>query len=461
MKKAVAYGLQIISASLKAQGHSVQMVFLCDLSDPAQPYSADILKDMKRLCRDSDLIGFSVMTNHFVKAADLTLRLKKDLKTPIIWGGIHATVEPEECLEYADLICIGEGEEAMLDLVDALPSGSISNIPNIGFRQDNRIICNAPRPLTDNLGEYPFPDYDIEAHYALENGRIVPMTNQLLEDLTPEYNVITTRNCPHSCSFCANNALRRIYGTNENFVRKRPITNVIEELVDMKERLPFISQILIADDTFFFRSIEEIQDFCTRYREQVGLPMRCYVSPLTLEEEKLIPMIDAGLNSIGVGIQSFSEETLSEIYQRNTPQTAIRETVRIIEKYRDHWTKPPQYHILVDNPYETDESKAETIRFIASLPAGSDVHVLSLTFFPGTDIHERATADNLIDDQFKEIYNKKIKNIQTGADGKSDYLTCITHLLCMFPSMDQEFKARLCEFLLDKKTMAHFRKFMR
>lgn len=63
----------------------------------------------------------SLMTNQFIQAKCVTEYLKKyHVPAPIVWGGIQSTVEPEVCLEYADIVCLGEGEDALLELAGCI-----------------------------------------------------------------------------------------------------------------------------------------------------------------------------------------------------------------------------------------------------------------------------------------------------------------------------------------------------
>lgn len=432
-----ANGLRIISAYLKQQGHDVDLVFL---KIPNNVRHSEVLHeqamlDLINLCQSSDLIGFSLMTNHFLLVKNLTQRIKAQLEIPIIWGGIHPTVKPEECLEYADIVCIGEGEEAILELADKLASqDDITAIQNLWFKRDNSLIKNEVRNLEDNLDKYPFQDYDITTQYILKGTRIVKMTEQLLEEAMPkntelghaevEYFIITTRNCPHNCTYCCNNAYRKIYQGKGKFVRKRSPENIIKELETIKNTFGFIKQVLITDDTFFIRTQEEMETFCTAYRQRIQLPLRCYASPLTLTEEKLQLMLEAGLYRISMGIQSYSEETLFNIYKRPTPQRMILDKIHIIDKYKAHIPRPA-YHIIVDNPYETQQAKKETLQFVASLPPGTRIGLFPLVFYPGTELYENGLKDGILQEQVSDIYQK----FWTADDVKNvDYITHILYL---------------------------------
>lgn len=106
-------GLRSISSCLKQRGHTVQMIFLipCERHDYDLFFPPTILQELSKLVKSSDIIGISSMTNESKECIQVINYLKR-LNKPIVWGGIHATSCPDECIKYADAICIGEGEEA-------------------------------------------------------------------------------------------------------------------------------------------------------------------------------------------------------------------------------------------------------------------------------------------------------------------------------------------------------------
>lgn len=410
-----AIGLRTISAYLKNHGHQVTMVFF-NLPVPLSGHlDADgLLDSLADVCRGSDLVGMSLMSGNLMMAQELTVGLKSRLKIPIVWGGVHPTTAPESCLDYADMVCVGESEDAMLELAGKIKSGDVSGIANVWSKADGKVTRNKPRPLENDLDKFPFPDYGGQGHYVIDDGRLVPMTDTILQELLsdgggmrerlPEYIVLTARNCPHSCTYCCNNSLRKVYGTPSNFVRKRSVDNVIEELHRIRSRLPFIRSILVTDETLFYRSLEEIRDFASKYRERVGLPFACLSSPGEVDEEKLKLLSDAGLRYIAIGIQSFDQDILRRVFCRHTSPEAILRTVKLMERFSGRVT--PQYQFIADNPWESRRSSRVTERFIASLPAEASVIIFPLILFPGTELHRRAISEGKLRDSARQIYSK-------------------------------------------------------
>ena len=120
-----AFGMRTISAHLKRYGHRTRLVFIPDpfgddLRHDVKRYSDPILDQVAHLCKDSDLIGITLMTNYFDGAVQVTERIKRDSDIPVIWGGIHPTIRPEESLKHADIVCVGDGEDAILELLDSM-----------------------------------------------------------------------------------------------------------------------------------------------------------------------------------------------------------------------------------------------------------------------------------------------------------------------------------------------------
>ena len=116
-----SFGIRTVSACLKKEGHDVDLFFLT--REFRERYHKKTMDDLVKLTKGSDLIGISLMSNFWDNAVQITTKLKEHYNTPIVWGGTHATVRPDECLDYADMVCIGEGEEALVELTRKMTKG--------------------------------------------------------------------------------------------------------------------------------------------------------------------------------------------------------------------------------------------------------------------------------------------------------------------------------------------------
>jgi anaerobic magnesium-protoporphyrin IX monomethyl ester cyclase len=413
-------GIRSLSAYLRRAGFRTQVVFL-PLSgstgwydqDAVDHYEPGVIESLRDVCAGSDLIGVTLMTESYLAAAHLTAGLKP-LGIPIAWGGIHPTARPAEALEHADIVCLGEGEEALLELVQRMAAGrSYTDVQNFWFRCDGQIIRNAVRPPIADLNSVPPYDYDIDGHFVLDGDTIVPMTPSLLRkymarDLGPLkdkilYRTMVTRGCPHNCTYCCNNVLHNLYG-KRTFMRKRSPEHVIDELRAVRQHMPFVGSIYFVDDTLFALTEKELQRFSELYREHIGLPFACFGSPATIAEPKMRLLVDAGMVRIGMGIETGSERTL-DMYQRHVNHTQVLRAAATINRFRDR-IQPPRYDIITDNPWESLSDQLATFDLLNQLPRPFRILSFSLTLYPGTELHDRARREGLLGDEREQVLTK-------------------------------------------------------
>jgi radical SAM superfamily enzyme YgiQ (UPF0313 family) len=416
-------GIRSLSSVLKVRGHGVRLIFLPSTdtqrlrfrADFADAHKKDVLEQVISLCEGSDIVGISLMSNYYQQAVQLTRAVKLKYSMPIIWGGVHPTLEPVECAQMADIVCIGEGETALVELVEKMERGQdYYDTRNFWFSSDGRIIRNNVRPLIQDLDSLPFLDYALDDDYILDEGTVKKMDATLLKRHLPKpddidnnkqvsYKTMVTRGCPHNCSFCANYAFRKMY-PKQKYLRRRSVENVMSELVQMRERLPEVRIITFADDSFVAAPLREIEEFCTQYKERIDLPFRCLCSPTTISREKMEPLVEAGLLEMQMGIQTGSERT-RQLYNRRIATPKVLEAAEIIHQSVRR-TRPPKYDVIIDNPYETEDDLLETLDLLLKIPRPYDLTLFSLVFYPGTELLKMAKRDHLVHDVIKDVYQK-------------------------------------------------------
>jgi len=359
------------------------------------------------------------MTNYFHKAKQLTDTLHANLDVPVVWGGIQPTVEPDLCLDYADIVCIGEGEQALADLAACIQGGqSYAHIPNLGYKtEQGQVVVNPPRPLIQDLDQLPFPDFGPEGHYLLHRGRVVPLTPNLLRTYLmdasatgqPVYPLLATRGCPHRCSYCANDAYADLYRSWRK-VRRRSNASLIAEIQAFRAQFPFVGEVAFLDDVFVAAPTETIEAFARLYKASVGLPFYCIVSPLTINEPKLKALLDAGLIRVSMGIQTGSPQ-LQELYHRRIDNEVVLKAAHLFNRHQAQMLSPV-YDIITDNPYATPEDQLDTLRLLNQLPRPYKMLMFSLVFYPGTALYEKALAEGLIEDVNAEVYSRNYFKLQ-------------------------------------------------
>ncbi len=240
-------GVRILSACLRKAGYPVQCVFLPVEQDRVrkigkfvEALDGSLLDELVTLCADSDLVGTSLLSNHFTQAVQITEYLhQKKWPATVIWGGIGPTVEPEECIKYADIVSVGEEEDALLELVDRLTQGKPhQEIENLWVRDGDGIHTNSIRPLLRDLDSLPIPDYSCFDHYISYHGRLVPLTPALQMEFRGDryctdedginYPILTSRGCPFSCSYCCNSVFEKMY-RGQRRLRWRGSEQILQE----------------------------------------------------------------------------------------------------------------------------------------------------------------------------------------------------------------------------------------
>ncbi len=419
-----SFGIRSLSAYLKAAGHKTRIIFmpggielLSKEGTFAYHYKESVMNSVVDLCRDSDLAGVSFMTAYFDRAVQITNAVRAKTKIPVIWGGIHPSIRPDEAMEFADMVCVGEGEGAVLELINTMEKGGdISKIKNIWVKKAGAVIKNPVRPLIHDLNSLPQFDYDLDEHYIynVRKEKIERMTDEFFKKALPVipyfkgklhvcYRTMADRGCPHKCTYCNISNQKDLYA-GEVYFRERSPRNVVNELVNIKKRFPFIEAVQFFDDTFFARSVKWLEEFSAIYKSEVGLPFHCQCSPQTISGKKMEIMVDAGMVFTEMGIQTASSR-IKEMYRRKESNDVIIKATQTIMKHKKKLL-PPDYHIIVDNPWETDDDVMDTVDILLKIEGPYGLCIASLIFFPGTELYHMAIRDGIIKDEKKEIYRK-------------------------------------------------------
>jgi len=410
-------GIRTISSCLKLNGFSTRLIFLplqkSFYSREDFSFYPDIAIDnLADLLKNDDIIGISLMSNFYDTIKDLTIKLKRELPNkPILWGGIHPTVMPEKCIEVADYVCIGEGEISCLDLCRNLAEGkSTENISGIWSKSNGHIFRNRPLNVITDLNQIPPPDYDLEENYILRSKKnIVPIKrNNVHKFLGVTYWTMYSRGCPFNCTYCCNNALREIHKDFAKLRAKSPEL-MVKEIIVIKNKFPFIQYINFQDDTFFALSEEDIKEFCEQYRRAIDLPFLIPgLHPSVFTEKKFDCLVESGMLRTRMGIQCGSQKILENIYKRKQDNEAVIKISHILQKYSKKLTMP-NYDVIVDNPWETQEDTLQTIALLAKLAPPFSLNIFSLQCFPGTRLYSKAIQENIINEKtiFTHYFNYK------------------------------------------------------
>ena len=406
-----AMGVRALHAFLKSHGCDVQVLFFRDRlmnRMPSLPQAElGLLADAVESLRP-DLVGISLFSAMYPDAAQITAALRERLRVPIVWGGYHPTIEPEQCIQVADMICLGEGELPLFELVTALEAGQDpAGIANLWLRRADGVVRNPLRPLIQDLDRLPFFDYGDDGKHYFDGQTLIPgdpfnHPSGRGSHFQAHYVIQTGRGCPFSCSFCSNSVLKDIYAGCGPFVRQRSVGRVIEELRLARQRFPRLRLVTFWDEVFVVDR-RWAAEFARAYRAEIGLPFRCSLHPAVTSRELLRTLAEAGLEELVVGIQSGSERVRREVFHRPTSRERLLEMARDIRSLG----LVPEYDLIVDNPYETQADRDEALDFLVQLPHPYHLRVFSLTHLPRTALTRRALADGLATELDVEGHSQK------------------------------------------------------
>ncbi len=405
----VCFGARMISAMLKRNGHSVELLFLPREFDDLES-DADITEISRWVAdRNADIIGFTLMSSHLRRTLRIHNAVRELIRAPIIWGGIHPTLRPEECIQFADAVCVGEGEYPMLEFVNVLSAGQTPrNIPNIWWRDASGIYRNPPRLRSGDLDALPWADHDPGTQWVRHAGTIQKMSPEAWRSYIPGFMdthyVMSSRGCPHNCTYCCNSALRKV--AEGPYLRRRSPEHFIGELVGIKAAFPELKGFVFMDDSFFYGNAAWFDRFCSLYKEKIDLPFYCWANPTAVTEDRIRWLADAGLVGVHVGFESGSERISEGIYRRGVPREVFLRCMDILHRHRKKIVDI-RVDVITDNPYETEEDVATTVEVISRLKKPFFIGIVSLIFYPQTELIEMARKDGIVKESDADLYNRE------------------------------------------------------
>ena len=270
-------GIMYLAGSLRARGHSAELV------------QVD-LEDLEERLRDyqPDFAAFSITTGEHVEASRLARQLKQRHGLPTIFGGPHCTFFPEIGFEEGvDFVVQGQGERAILDVVEGRVSPGLHRAP-----------------MAARLDDLPDPDRDL--FYRYPEFRANPMKN-----------VITARACPYKCSYCFNHsqmALTRLDGETKPWFNRRSVEHVVREIQTIREHYP-LDKVLFIDDSFV-QGRAWLEEFVELHTREVRLPWLCSMRVNRLDEHLAERLVASGLEMVNYALESADPEVQQRLLHR-------------------------------------------------------------------------------------------------------------------------------------------------
>ena len=182
-------GVRLLQSVIQKEGHDCKLLFFNSvemkkvkrtllhapfqfLIKPDAPVEEDYIKLQKFIeGYKPDIIGISSMSENYSTSIKICNKIKEVSKAPIVWGGVHATVAPEECVAHADFVCIGEGVESFPEFINSFENGkNIKRTKGFAYQNNGKTIINKSKDPVANLNTLPYADYTNENKYYIKKG---------------------------------------------------------------------------------------------------------------------------------------------------------------------------------------------------------------------------------------------------------------------------------------------------
>ncbi|HVK74153.1 MAG TPA: radical SAM protein [Kofleriaceae bacterium] len=357
-------GPGFVGAYLRQHGHEVGFVrATLDKSDD------QVVAEIAALA--PDLLGVSLTTRQWLRGAHLVAHLRRTIDVPVVAGGLHPTFSPEEVLASPgfDFVCLGEGEQAAVELCEALAAGArpgalldgrLARIANIWTRGRPRPALRAPFEPLDRL---PF------------------LARDLLDEPRGTVHMATQRGCPFPCTYCAARMYDELYdevGAGD-YGRRRSLDNVLAELEQLRadDRLGYV---IFLDDTFTINH-PWVRAFATAYGERIRAPFSLHARVETVNEKMLDQLAAAGCSMITYGVESGSERVRREVMHRPVTNQRFRDVFR--------WTREAGIlltcNFMLGLPGETRDDVEQTLALAEELDV-RDFGYFVFYPYPGTQL---------------------------------------------------------------------------
>ncbi len=344
----------------------------------------DVFDEVRRYA--PDVIAYSVTTGLHHYYLGLNARLKEEFTFVSLMGGAHPTYYPEVVLTPGlDVICRGEGEDAAVELCNALDQGTDHRfITDLWVKYEGRVYANGPRPLRRDIDSIPFPPRHLL--YAYDDR----LRQRPLKSFT------TNRGCPFPCSYCFNPSLVEHYGGSWKKVRIRSPENVVEELVSVRRQGPL--QVIGFRESIFVYQARWLREFGELYRQEIGLPYYCHVRGDMMKQEIVDLLAWSGCHTVNLGIETADETLANKVLHRNIKMDRLKAGIKRL--------KDAGIVVFSDNilgiPSGTIEQDLATLQLNIDLDIDYAAATLC-TPYPGTGIAKFAVEHGYFDGNFDQI----------------------------------------------------------
>lgn len=394
--RGVPVSLLAVSRILYNEGYEIKIL---------QHFDDDLDKRIIEECKNSVCLGITCMTGHQIKdGLNIAKKIRKIYpKLPLIWGGWHPSILPEQTLKskYVDIIIRGQGEITFTELVHALENKTpLENIAGIGFKKGKKMILNPERNFEDinKFPELPYHLIDVKNH--LLNSEFGKRT----------INYYASQGCPFRCAFCADPQVykRRWSGLNPD--------RIISELQNLKEKYE-IDSVILADSNFFINE-KHTKEFCEKaIKAKLNLKFgqingRSNVLARYSEETWKL-MKKAGFVNILNGTESGSQDILNFVNKDATIADTIK-LAKLCKKYDITLVCSTFIGLPTKNIDEEFDINVNLINELMEISNKNTYYLLIYAPYPGSPMYDLSVKEGFIPpDSFEKWANFELHKINT------------------------------------------------
>lgn len=383
-------GLAYIAAVLRKEGHEI-VVYNQDMHHYPDQHLTRYLDDNR-----FDIVGIGVIGGYYQykKLLSLGRAINESKKRPVfIIGGHGPSPEPEHFLKksLADIAVIGEGEETIVELVDAISKGGdLKNVRGIAFRKGSKVTVNERRALIKDIDTIPFPAYDL---FPIEYYRLVRIPHATSKDFVMP--VLSARGCTFKCTFC--------YRMDEGS-RLRSNEKIIEEIELLKSRygITYVS----FDDELLMVSEKRTVDLSNALiKAKVNVKWYCNGRLNYAKADVLKLMKKAGCVFVNYGIEAMDDEVLRNMRKALTTKQVIKGIEATYEAGIS-----PGFNIIFGNIGDNEETIKKGVEFLLRYDDGAQLRTFKpVTPYPGSELYYYAIKNGLLKD-CEDFYANKHLN---------------------------------------------------
>jgi len=274
------------------------------------PKTTNVLEDFRQTVKEfkPDLIGVSVVEPTFLLGMRL-LEAVEDTKIPTIVGGVHAIFAPESVMAYSavNMVCIGEGEECIVDLCLRMASGDdYTDVENIWLRKNGSEIIKNKKSEVQHLDNLPRLDFSV-----FEPERIFrPMSGKLWKMVPIEF----SRGCIYKCTYCSAPAFMEQFKDQGNWLRQKSLDQIFDEIRYYRDEFG-VEYFYFVSETFLAIPKKRLFEFLERYKD-IGIPFWFNTRAETIKNNVVQALEEVGCHRVSIGLECGNAEYRSKMLQR-------------------------------------------------------------------------------------------------------------------------------------------------